>query len=236
MKDNDIFYCSFLRSLKDTVEVRQSLSIEEIISHLYELVKSFQIWMGISRWGELYNEHRSLALKLFNVTFYINVYFIMAIVSGQNCSLKLGALRLNRRCRSMLSCSDVRTLQCLNTILIFEQHTSPSSCSISSFSGYLSLAPSWQLYVCARGWPGSGKADRLLWLEVRWINVSALLWCRACFPIACLWLIKHIDWPVSGLEGWPAAALRGTTSPPFLSLSWRLKGEGNTGWKVMSAQ
>lgn len=88
----------------------------------------------------------------------------------------------------------------------------------------------------ARGCLVSGKADRLLWLEVRWINVSALLWCRACFSIACLWLIKHIDWAVSGLEGWPTAAPHGTTSLPFLSLSWRLKGEGNTGWNVMSAQ
>lgn len=111
----------------------------------------------------------------------------------------------------------------------------PCSCSISSPSGYLSVSLSWRLYVCT--WhPGSGKADRLLWLEVRWINASALLWCRACFPIACLWLIKHIDWPVRRHEGWPTAALHGTTSPPSLSLSWRLKGKGNTSCKVMSAR
>lgn len=49
MKDNDIFYCSFLRSQKDIVEARQSPSIEEIIPQLYDFAKHFQIQMGISR-------------------------------------------------------------------------------------------------------------------------------------------------------------------------------------------
>lgn len=82
--------------------------------------------------------------------------------------------------------------------------------------------------------PSSGSV--LLCLEERWINVSALLWCKACFATACLWLIKHIDWPVSGLEGWPAAGFYGTTSPPSLSLSWRLKVKSSAGYEVMSAQ
>lgn len=82
---------------------------------------------------------------------------------------------------------------------------------------------------------GQSRCRLLLCLEVRWINVSALLWCRARFPTACLWLIKHIDWPVSGLEGWPAAAFCGAASTPSLSLGWKLKVKSNTGCKVMSA-
>lgn len=44
VKDNDIFYCSFLQSDKDAVQVRQSKSIEEIIPHLYDLAWSLQIY------------------------------------------------------------------------------------------------------------------------------------------------------------------------------------------------
>lgn len=117
------------------------------------------------------------------------------------------------------SCSDVRT----------QQSSSSLSWAVSFLSVYRSLS------MGAYGCPRSAAADMLLWLEVRWINVSALLWCRACFPIARLWLIKHIDWPVSGLEGWPTAALCGDASPPSLSLSLRLK-EESTGCSAISAQ
>ncbi len=81
MKDNDIFYCSFLRSLKETVDVRWSHGIEEIISHLYDLVKHFQIEMGPSR-EDPFSRCRSLAVKLFNTTFYINVFSMMCALSG----------------------------------------------------------------------------------------------------------------------------------------------------------
>lgn len=44
MKDNDVFHCSFLRSLKDAVKSEDgALCIEEIISHLYDLAKIFQV-------------------------------------------------------------------------------------------------------------------------------------------------------------------------------------------------
>lgn len=200
MKDNDIFYCSFLQSQKDTVEVRLSPHSAETIPHLYDLGRSFQICIRrlpssvINRWrepsqSELHPDCESLLAKATPTYVWIS------------------------------SCSDVRT----------QQSSSSLSWAVSFLSVYRSHS------MGAYGCPRSAAADMLLWLEVRWINVSALLWCRACFPIARLWLIKHIDWPVSGLEGWPTAALCGDASPPSLSLSLRLK-EESTGCSAISAQ
>lgn len=72
-------------------------------------------------------------------------------------------------------------------LLIFQEHSSSFSRSLSSFF-CLSRALDWA---------------SLIWLEVSWIVASALFRCTTCFPIARLLLINHIDCYVSGLEEWP---------------------------------
>lgn len=62
---NDTAYCSILQSREETAEVERSLCFEEIICQLYDLVKGFQMQMGISRWQELHSQHCSLIIKLF---------------------------------------------------------------------------------------------------------------------------------------------------------------------------
>lgn len=154
----------------------------------------------------------------------------MTAVSGQNRPLKSGGLGFNRRSRSILLfwCSNTAMLQ--HGIDLLAAHILLFLLNI--FSCRLSLRH--DDCMCARIslWIARGRCYGWRWGES---SVSALPWCRVCFPIACLWLIKHIDWPVSELEGWPTAALHATISAPCLSLGWGLNGKGNTGWKVMSA-
>lgn len=62
--------CSFLRSLKDVVDVRHRPCIEETVSHLYDTVKSFQI--SDENFPSVRVVTRSW--NFFNVTFYLNFY------------------------------------------------------------------------------------------------------------------------------------------------------------------
>lgn len=67
------------------MEVRWEADIEEIILHLYDLVRSFQR-QALADERELYGWWRSLAVKLFNAAFYIDVYFMNTAHSGKNWS------------------------------------------------------------------------------------------------------------------------------------------------------
>lgn len=131
----------------------------------------------------------------------------------------MGAVALNRRfslCLA-LSHSDVRTN---NAWTPYWFSSSTHLLFISSLSTYVSVMAT-VLHVCARK-----PHIRQCWYGWRWgwFSVSALLWCTASFPIACLWLINHIDWSVSGREGWPVQH----AMKPLLSRLWTLAGGENT--------